>query len=97
MEKIAYLLITVEHGKLKIVGKALAKFQEVQELAEVYGRYDILAKVVVTNDDELQSFYQNKLSVISGIVKTETLVAMAEEVSEHSKENEENENVSYEI
>ena len=81
------------------------KFQEVQELAEVYGRYDILAKVVVENDDELQSFYQNKLSVISGIVKTETLVAMAEEVSKDSKEkersndkeNEENENVSYEI
>lgn len=73
--EIAYILLTCRQGKFKIVSNALKKYEEIEELHEVYGRFDIIAKVTCHNQEELQSFIQNKLQITEGVRTTETLLA----------------------
>ena len=70
------MLIHVRPNKLKIVSNSLGKLDGVKEIHEIYGRFDIVAKVEVTSNEELQSFFQNKISIIEGIRTTETLIAL---------------------
>ncbi len=71
---VAYVLIKCSHGKLKIVSASLKKFDEVDEVHEVYGRFDIVAKVICSDRAELKSFMQNKLQILEGVSSTETLI-----------------------
>ena len=72
----AYMLINAKQGKLKIVSSALNKLDEVDEVHETYGRTDIIAKVIVHNQDELRSFIQNRIQIMEGIRDTETLICL---------------------
>jgi len=69
------LLIQTSQGKLKIASAALRKYEEIDELHEVFGRFDIVAKVICNSRDELQSFIQNKLQITEGVRSSETLIA----------------------
>ncbi|MBT4540039.1 Lrp/AsnC ligand binding domain-containing protein [Candidatus Woesearchaeota archaeon] len=71
-----FMLIHVKPNKLKIVSNTLSKLEDVKEIHEIYGRFDIVAKVEVASNEELQSFFQNKISIIEGIRTTETLIAL---------------------
>ncbi len=73
--EVAYILVLCRHGKLKIVSNALKKYEEIEDLHEVYGSYDIVAKIVCEDRAELKSFIQNKLQITEGIKHTETLLA----------------------
>lgn len=72
--EVAYILIQCRHGKLKIASSALKKHEEVEELHEVFGRFDLVAKIVCQDRAELKSFIQNKLQIAEGIRHAETLV-----------------------
>lgn len=72
--EVAYILIECGHGKLKIVSNSLKKYEEIDELHEVFGRFDIIAKIVCTDKTEMKSFVQNKLQITEGIRNTETLI-----------------------
>lgn len=72
---IAYILINTEHDKTRIVSKKLEKLEEIQEVDEVYGEYDIITKAVVQDLKELREFLYNKIRVIDGITRTETLIS----------------------
>ncbi|MBN1275187.1 Lrp/AsnC ligand binding domain-containing protein [Candidatus Woesearchaeota archaeon] len=72
--EVAYILVQARHGKLKIASAALRKYEEIEELHEIYGRYDIILKVVCADRSEMKSFMQNKLHITEGIRATETLV-----------------------
>jgi len=84
----AYMLISVNHGKVKLVSRALLKLEEVIDLSEVYGRYDIVIKVQVEDDEALMKFYQNKFNLIGGIATVETLIALSDDHSHEEKEEE---------
>ena len=71
---VAYMLISTRQGKLKLVSTALRKFDQIKELHEVYGRFDILAKLEVEDYTKLKEFIQNKIQIVEGIGKTETLL-----------------------
>ena len=71
---VAYVLIRADHGKLKIVSAALKQFDEVDEVHEVYGRFDVVAKVICNDRSELKSFMQNKLQILEGVASSETLL-----------------------
>ena len=71
----AYILINTEHDKTRIVSKKLEKLGEVKEVEEVYGEYDIVIKVVVEDLKELREFLYNKIRVLDGIMRTETLIS----------------------
>ncbi len=68
------MLIQTEHGKLKLVSSKLNKCEEIEQIDEVYGRFDIIIKIVVENQDELKKFIQNKIFIVEGITDTETLL-----------------------
>ncbi len=76
------MLISVKHGHVKIVSKALLKHPEIIDLSEVFGRYDIIIKVEVENTEELQKFYQNKINIIEGIIRIESLIALENDYNE---------------
>lgn len=76
-----FILIKAVHGKMKLVSSKLADYNEVEELYEIYGRYDIIAKVVVDSREDMNRFIQNKLLIIEGISGTETLVVFDEPLS----------------
>lgn len=67
------------HGKLKIVSKGLRKFDEVKEVHEVYGSYDIIAKIVVEDEMALKSFMQNKLLILEGVKDTQSMIALPDD------------------
>ncbi|MBC8494679.1 Lrp/AsnC ligand binding domain-containing protein [archaeon] len=77
--KIIYVLIKTVHGKLKIVSSKLRTFEEVEDIHEVYGQYDIVTKIVLESQSEIKKFIQNKLLIVEGIESTETLMAFDEE------------------
>lgn len=70
---LVYLLIRAEHGKLGIVKAQLSKFEEITEIHEVFGRYDIIAKVETESNQEFRRFIQNKLRVEEGIKSIEPI------------------------
>ncbi|MBT4823907.1 Lrp/AsnC ligand binding domain-containing protein [Candidatus Woesearchaeota archaeon] len=72
----AFVLMHIKPNKLKIVSNTLSKLEEVKEIHEVYGRFDAIAKIEVANNQELQSFFQNKISIIEGIRTSETLITL---------------------
>ncbi|RME53768.1 Lrp/AsnC family transcriptional regulator [Candidatus Woesearchaeota archaeon] len=71
---IAYILIKARHGKLRICEVALKNHEEVEELHEVLGEWDIIAKVAVPDLASLKEFIQNKLQITEGIKETTTLL-----------------------
>ena len=66
-----YLLLRAEHGKIGIVKTALSKYEEIEEIHEVFGRYDIFAKVI-----------KNKIRIQEGIKSIEP-VFVADDDSEN--------------
>ena len=84
---IAFMLIHVKPNKLKIVSNTLTKLEEVKEIHEIYGRFDIIAKVEVSSNEELQSFFQNKISIVEGIRTTETLITLDNNYNENKNNN----------
>ncbi|MFC2135961.1 Lrp/AsnC family transcriptional regulator [Bacteroidota bacterium] len=72
--EVAYILIKTVFGKLKLVSSKLQSYEEVDEIHEIYGRYDIIIKIVVEDRNELKKFMQNKLLILEGISSSESLV-----------------------
>ena len=72
--EVAYILLNCRQGKFKLVASALRKFEEVDELHEVYGRFDIVVKVICESKQEFKAFVQNKLQITEGIRSAETLI-----------------------
>ncbi len=68
------MLINTRQGKLMIVSAKLKEFDEVKEVHEVYGRFDIAAEIETENRAELKSFIQNKVNITEGIKSTEVLL-----------------------
>lgn len=54
------------------VGEHLSRLERVVYLAYTTGRYDILAEVLVRDDDELFEFHRTEIAAIDGITATET-------------------------
>lgn len=75
--KIAYILIKTRHGKLKVVSSQLKGYEEVEEIHETFGRYDIIAKVTVEDENEMKQFIQNKFLITEGIDSSETLIVFS--------------------
>lgn len=71
---LAYMLISTRQGKLKLVSSTLRTLAPVRELHEVYGRFDIIVKVEFGDYERLKEFIQNKIQIVEGITKTETLL-----------------------
>lgn len=70
---LGFVLIKVAPGKEKKVYDKIASLKEVEELYPLFGEYDLIAKIVVKDFEELSDVVVNKIRSIEGIVETKTL------------------------
>lgn len=66
-----YLLLRAENGKVGIVKEKLTKFEEIKQIDEVFGRYDLITVVETASGKEFKKFIQNKIRVQEGIKSIE--------------------------
>jgi len=74
----AYIMVNVNTGSEDEVCEELAKFEEVKEVATIYGEYDAVAKVRARDMDHLDSFILEKLRGIPNIILTATMIIAKE-------------------
>ena len=71
---IAVMGLQVQMSALRHVAQILEAKPNVQWLAFVTGRYDLMAIVIEKSTEELSKFIENEISAIPSIVRTETFV-----------------------
>lgn len=70
---LGFVLIKVAPGKERRVYERIASLKEVEELYPLFGEYDLIAKVVVKDFEELSEVVVNKIRSVEGVVETKTL------------------------
>jgi len=71
----AFILISTEMGSERKVLEELRKISEVSEAYIVYGVYDIVAKVEVSDVEELKNIISNKIRSIDYVRSTLTMIS----------------------
>lgn len=69
------ILLNVERAKINESAEQLAEMKEISEVFSVSGNYDLVAIIRVPSNDDLANFVTKKLSTISSISKSETMLA----------------------
>ncbi|RLE61403.1 MAG: Lrp/AsnC family transcriptional regulator [Thermoprotei archaeon] len=70
----AFVLIGTEVGAEKEVLEELKRIESVKEAYIVYGIYDLLAKVIVKDTEELKNIVSNKIRQIERVRSTLTMI-----------------------
>jgi len=70
----AYVLVTLESGSEREVCGKIAQFDEVVEVNELYGEYDVIIKVRVEKLPQLDAFLTEKLRAIPDVYLTSTMI-----------------------
>ncbi len=73
MEK-AYVLIVSETGSEKHVIEKLLRIDEIKEVNQVWGAYDVVVKVVGPTSDAVREIITGKIRKIEGIKTTVSLI-----------------------
>ena len=71
----AIILINTERTRTIAVGEALAEMEGISEVYTVAGRYDLVAMVRVSRNEDLADLVTRRVSDLDGIRSTETLMA----------------------
>jgi DNA-binding Lrp family transcriptional regulator len=71
---IAFVLIKVKRGGEVSVPEKIREMDGVIDVAQLYGEYDVIAKVEKTNMEALQNFLVKELRKVDGVDKTSTLI-----------------------
>jgi DNA-binding Lrp family transcriptional regulator len=74
----AFILVNVSTGTEDEVCKALVKFDEVEEVATIYGEYDAIIKVEAKDMNHLDDFITAKLRSVPNIFMTSTMIIARE-------------------
>lgn len=70
---LGFVLIKIAPGREKKVYDRIASIKEVEELYPLFGEYDLIAKIVVKDFEELSDIVVNKIRTIEGVLETKTL------------------------
>jgi DNA-binding Lrp family transcriptional regulator len=71
----AIVLLNVEPGRTRSLAEELLTIEAVTEAYSVAGPWDLVAIVRVREHEELSDLVSGRIATLSGIRKTETLVA----------------------
>ncbi|WP_372718239.1 Lrp/AsnC family transcriptional regulator [Immundisolibacter sp.] len=71
----AFIFVEAERGQVTGLAQALADLPGISEVYSVSGRLDLVAIARVVEADDLAHLVTEKLAVLPGIVRTETLLA----------------------
>jgi len=69
----AYVLISVNPGNMEDVTNQLMQIEEVKELHEIYGEFELILKIYSKNTSSLREIVTNKIRKIPNIERTEVL------------------------
>jgi DNA-binding Lrp family transcriptional regulator len=73
----AFILISIDPSMIKKISQQLLPLDKIENIHELYGRYDLLLKVVTDKRAELDDFAEESIRHLAGIKGTETLVVSA--------------------
>ncbi len=71
---IGYVLITTATGKESMVLEQMRKLPEIGEVHQLFGQYDMIARVETTDYDRMCDIILRKVRTIQGITGTRTLI-----------------------
>ncbi|NCF71998.1 MAG: Lrp/AsnC family transcriptional regulator [Gammaproteobacteria bacterium] len=71
----AIVLIKAETSRIPDLANQIAETPGISEVFSVAGRYDLVAIVRVSKNDELAEVISDKMRHLEGIVETETMIA----------------------
>lgn len=71
----AIVLIKAETSRIPDLADQITNMEGVSEVFSVAGRYDLVALVRVTRNEELADVISDKMRHLTGIVETETMIA----------------------
>ncbi|KYH40267.1 MAG: AsnC family transcriptional regulator [Candidatus Bathyarchaeota archaeon B26-2] len=74
MAVLAYIFLTVTSGSEREVCGRLSEYEEVIELNEVYGEYDIILGVSAEDLNRLDEFITDKVRSIPEVILTYTMI-----------------------
>ena len=71
---IGYVLITTATGKESKVLEQMRKLPEIGEVHQLFGQYDMIARIETTDYDRMCDIILSKVRIIQGITGTRTLI-----------------------
>ncbi len=71
---ISYVLIVCEVGAEKSILAELKSLESVKEISGLFGSYDIIVKLEVTSEEELEDIVVSKIRNLKNIRTTLTLI-----------------------
>jgi DNA-binding Lrp family transcriptional regulator len=71
----AIVLINVEHGHINDVAEELVEIEGVSEVYSVGGRYDLVAMIRVSNNEQMADLVTKHMLKVKNVQKSETLIA----------------------
>ncbi len=77
----AFVLLNVEMLSEKKIVRQLKSIEDVLEVYETHGVYDVIAKVRASNDKELEELMRTEIHKIKGVNLTLALLTVAPELS----------------
>lgn len=69
------ILFNVKQNRISRVAEELAEIPEISEVYSVTGIYDLVAIVRTRTNDDVADLVTNKLGMIKGIKRTDTMLA----------------------
>ena len=78
----AYIFFLIKLGKTQEVIDKLRDIPNIISVAIVTGEFDIVAKIIVDDMEQLYLITSNQIHMIEGIIETQTSVIEREEIKE---------------
>ena len=69
------ILINAERNKINAIAEQLQELEGISEVYSVSGNFDLVAIIRVKTNDDLADLVTQKMLAITGITKTETMLA----------------------
>ncbi len=70
----AYVLLKVTPGYERNIVKELKDIPEIEDIDELYGEWDIIAKASVVRIEDLDALLSEKMRKIEGVTLTSTMI-----------------------
>ncbi len=71
--KVAYILVRVSPGHIEEVASHLTSIKQIMEVYAISGEYDIIAKALMENYDEIIDIVPHGVQRVKGVERTNTL------------------------
>lgn len=75
-DHLAFMGINIEPGFAEEITDDLSKVEEVLEIHEIHGRFDLLLKVRAKNLEQMRDIVVNKVRILPHIIETELMTVL---------------------